>query len=245
MSNIIRGISFGSVCNSCEKNLIAYQNHYNCIEFPCEKPCELEMLINCHCNKNVRYALHYPSYESAAQIGFDLSHKENRNKVYCDFLHYISRFPKAAYYLFHFPGCREHGESVPSIQMMEAFGEFKQMFRNFTDRIVLENLTCYTAICYSKLLYSSDFRLCLDIGHAHLRGGNEIEDYFTLFRDKIAVVHFYNTTNKHGHPCFGKHLSPDCSIVSGINIQHVLQQVYSLSTDVYLIDESDPTAFIF
>lgn len=244
MNNIIRGISFGAVCNSCENNLITYPDSFSCIEFPCEKPDELEILIKHHCNDNVQYALHYPSYESASQIGFDLSKKGNRKMVYLDFLRYITQFPNAAYYLFHFPGHKEYGVNSPSPQMEEAFEEFQKMFSDFDDRIVIENLTCYTATCYSKLLRRSNFHLCLDIGHAYLRGENEIDSFFSLLKDRISVIHFYNTTNRHEHPYYGKHLSSNYAIESGINILDVLQHIYSLSGNIYLIDESDPTVVI-
>ena len=244
MSNIIRGISFGAVCNSCENNLMTYRGTFSCIEFPCEKPDKLKALIEHNCNDTVQYALHYPSYESASQIGFDLSKKESRKRIYCDFLQYITKFPKAAYYLLHFPGHREYGDISPSPPMEEAFEEFKKTFSDFTDRIVIENLTCYTATCYSKLLRSSNLRLCLDIGHAYLRGENEIDEFFRLLNDRISVIHFYNTTNKREHPYFGKHLFPNYIIELGIDIQAVLKHIESLSGDIYLIDESDPTFVI-
>lgn len=235
MKNKIIGISYASVCEMKESNLLLLNSNYKCIEIPAGSDQYMDAIISKYCKNDVEYAVHYPSQHSVEKLGFTFADKDIRKKIYEDFTKYVEKYENAAYYLIHFPDFQSDDSQIGVL--IEYLKELRNCIGYRNEKLVIENLTSCTAQTYKRLIDESDVDLCLDLGHAHLRDEKEIDTFFDLLTDRIKVVHYYNTTCDEKNIYYGKHLPPSYEVEFGINIDCVNDNIRKINHKMYLINE--------
>ncbi len=234
MNELIKGISYASVCRFQEQKLLYYSDQL--VEFPCDEKEKIQKWINTH---GGMYALHYPSEYSVGKLGFELTCVEKRKLVYQDFQSYIEEFPDAEYYLLHFPGLELNAAKE---KIEEAFKELALRFEKYNSKVVIENMSYVDACCrakdYKQLLQKSGLGLCLDIGHAHMVEEGEPFRFWELLGDRIQVIHYYNTTNYIESRYYGQHLPVSFKVQDGICLEEINEWIMQCRHKLYIVDES-------
>lgn len=237
MNKKIHGISYGSVCNSSEEKLKSYNKEFKCLELPANDIDEMERIISVYCQDDIIFGIHYPSQYSIKCIEFDIFDDKKVYEIAKNFQSYIDAFPKANYYLLHFPQNIEPYIYTKE-ELLEKLKRFLSLVKYDKDKLVIENLSNFDAITYKYLLENIDSKFCLDIGHAHLINSQEVNKFFDCMKNKIKVLHIYNTSNDKENQYYALHLPSYKIVESAIDIDLVEKKINELEQDLIIIDES-------
>ena len=233
MNKVKKGISFGSVFN-CE--LEELNNLNNLDDLMIEVPAGQDKAVEFLEGLEVKYGIHYPSFTSYQQIGYDWSNKVDRKKIKEDFLTCVEKYRYAEYYLLHFPGNNLSNDK--NIQELEYFLEnLKSDMKEKSTLLVIENMSHFRVEDYEKIIKNTGVKLCLDLGHAHIIDEREVYQFFDRLANYIRVIHYYNTTNDKTNIQYGVHLPYQAFVENGIDIARVNQLISSISNEIYVINE--------
>lgn len=236
-SDIVNGISFGSVCNSDEQLLDLIRGDYECLEIHVLDYERMDHIIG-RCRKNkIEYALHYPSLYSVCNVEFDVMDSEKREKVLTDLENYVKRYSDAAYYVIHFPNIRLKDLSID--HYADSLSKIYARFQDQKDKLIIENLSYLTAKEYKEICDCVGAGLCLDVGHSHLLGSKDLEIFFSELKEYIKVIHYYNTSRDYNDIYYGKHVPFSFTVLDGINKEKLDKLIHGLRNKIYVIDETD------
>lgn len=234
---VVRGISFGAVCNSDERLLDRITQDYECLEIPALELKKMDHIVE-RCRKNgIGYAIHYPSGYSVSHIEFDVMDPEKREHVLRDFEGYVNRYGDAVYYVLHFPNGGLKNSAADDYA--HALSEIYKRFPNQREKLVIENLSYLSAKEYKEICGRVGAGLCLDIGHSHLMGEEDLEDYFSDPEDRIRVIHYYNTSRNPHNVYYGRHVDFSFDVPQGIDREKIDRMISGLGNKVYIINETD------